>query len=198
MTLANTFNPIMWIVTTLLLKIQNYVQENFQQQITDFIWECKKWFYKIFLLYLFVYSIYMYFIRQSLIRNLIDKKQQTKIPTPEKLCNDEKQVLKLNPIISGITWFFQSILFLILCVNIYFFYIKVTERPPVDQLQYNQYIMWSFGDLVLNFILMGCMWTQRQYLHDIFAEQQTEKDLACACPSKTIAFNPFQFAPTHN
>jgi hypothetical protein len=41
------------------------------------------------------------------------------------------------------------------------------------------YIVQAILDLMLNGTLMACLYVERQHMHDIFAEQQTEKAIAC-------------------
>jgi len=160
-----------------------------------------------FRIYLFLNSsyfvIYGYIIfhlikyknyKKSIQHQLYSSQLQQKNPNSSNLC--AKTPVTSDPVIEKeISWILYILSGLIAYSGLRFFYLlsyyKVIQNS--DHLQHKNcndfsklitdtrfwYILQAFFDILLNGMLMACIYLERQHMRDIFAEQQTEKAIAC-------------------
>jgi hypothetical protein len=122
-----------------------------------------------------------------LFSNLVKQQNQTST----QLCNTIP--VTFNPIIEWITYIFQWFLFVIFIINLLIFGLlsiqtyndlinNVDDKDP----KYFFIPLFAFFNILLSMSLWNLVDKERQHMRDLFAEQQTEKAIACLCPTNTL------------
>jgi len=157
-----------------------------------------------FRIYLFLNSsyfvIYGYIIfhlikyknyKKSIQHQLYSSQLQQKNPNSSNLC--AKTLVTSDPVIEKeISWILYILSGLIAYSGLRFFYLlsyykdiknsdtkSCNNYSPYITNKRFWYILQAFIDFSLNGMLMACIYLERQHMRDIFAEQQTEKAIAC-------------------
>jgi len=199
-----------WIVVILLLLFHLFQLslEDYDKSLPSLdrnkFWENKAYIYRLvyyinlfyiifYIVFVICFSIYYFYkknVQKQLFSNLVKQQNQTST----QLCNTIP--VTFNPTIEWITYIFQWFLFVIFIINLLIFGLlsmqtyydlNINKNPEyINDAKYFFIPLFAFFNILLNISLWSLVDKEKQHMRDLFAEQQTEKAIACLCPTNTL------------